>query len=62
MSQERFQPIEGGKIESKLVYEMPDEKRSCDKKDHAERSLANQPNHEKHWNKIKQNENFDHRK
>lgn len=39
----------------KLIYECPDEKRSCDKKGHAERSIANQPNHLKFWRK--QNEN-----
>lgn len=37
------------------IYDRPDEKPSCDKKDHAERSIANQPNHLKHWKKENKN-------
>lgn len=32
-------------------YILPDGTRSCDKPDHAQRSLANDPNHSKHWGK-----------
>lgn len=32
-------------------YNLPDYTRSCDKPDHAQRSLANDPTHTKHWGK-----------
>ena len=44
------------------IYRVSDTLPSSDKGGHRERSRVIQPNHEKHWNKIKQDENFDHRK
>ncbi len=35
------------------IYKLKDELVSFNKKDHAERSLANQPNHIIYWNKQK---------
>jgi len=34
------------------VYRMIDTVSYCDKGDHKERSLANQPNHRNHWKKV----------
>lgn len=33
------------------IYKSSDQLRSCDKKDHVERSIYHQSNHQKHWNK-----------
>lgn len=33
------------------AYNLPDSLRSCDKPDHAQRSIANDPTHTKHWGK-----------
>jgi hypothetical protein len=56
-SMERIKPedatLKKKKEEDKKVYQIPDEKISCDKGNHKERSLANQPNHLKFWKKQK---------
>ena len=44
------------------IYRVGDTLPSFDKGGHRERSIVAQPNHEKHWNKIKQDENFNNRK
>jgi len=43
--------------ENPQIYKKREEKISCDKGSHAERSKVNQPNHEKWWKKQKQKEN-----
>lgn len=52
---EREKPLEEKK-KDKQIYQLPDEKLSCDKGNHKERSKANQPNHLKFWKK-KEKEN-----
>lgn len=53
---ETIQKIKKKKNTEKVIYEAPDEKISCDKGCHKERSKANQPNHLKFWKKKKENE------
>lgn len=51
LSQEEKQKCNGG--QGCCIYKRPDEVKGSEKKNHAERSLANQSNHQKFWNKLK---------
>jgi len=39
--------------ENPKIYSFPSEEVSCNKTNHAERSIAHQPNHLKYWKKRK---------
>jgi len=52
---ERWQPPQK-ESENPRVYTKREEKISCDKGGHAERSKANQPNHLKWWKKKEKTE------
>lgn len=44
--------------EDPRIYTKREEEISCNKKDHAERSKANQPNHNKFWKKLNKKETY----